>query len=244
LSDIFQEVDEDLRHEEYSKLWKQYGGYIIGACVAIVLLAAGIVGWRNYQDHVHKSASLKYQNIVHSAEDNPPALDENMAKQLAAIEPSLTKGYRLLSELQRAAIYVKVKKYADAIGLLDTVAHDSDASKEMRDVAALKSAYLQAETSSLADMRKRVEKLAVPESAFRFSADELLGYVAYRTGDLKAAQDYFAAILSDPTAPSGVHQRAQIMAGLIANKLPAPEAPASGQNATSKVAAPIASPTP
>ena len=43
MSDIFQEVDEELRRDEFGKLWKQFGGYIIGACVAIILLSAAIV---------------------------------------------------------------------------------------------------------------------------------------------------------------------------------------------------------
>lgn len=231
MSDIFQEVDEDLRREEFNKLWKQYGGYIIGACVAIVIGSAAVVGWRAYQDHIHKAASVKYQAIVHSGEENAPEMTEDTAKQLAALEPSLTNGYRLLSEFERAAIYVKVKKYSEAITLLDSVAKDQSASKEMRDVAALKSAYLQSETASLADMRARIEKLAVPENAFRFSAQELLGYVAFRTGDLKSARDYFAAILADPTAPAGLRQRALDMAGLIAGKLPEPEVAPSEQSA-------------
>jgi hypothetical protein len=231
LSDIFQEVDEELRRDEFGKLWKQYGAYIIGACVAIVLVSAGIVAWRGYQDRVHRAASLTYENIVHSVERQTPALTEDTAKALAEAEPKLTPGYRLLSILQRAAVAVEAKKYTDAIALLDAVAKDPAASKEMRAVALLKSSYLQAESLSLADMRARVESLAVPESGFRFSAEELLGYAAYRTGDLKTARDYFTAILSDPAAPRGVRERAQDMAGLVAGKLPEPEVPPADQSA-------------
>lgn len=231
MSDIFHEVDEDLRRDELGKLWKQYGVYVIGACVAIVLVSAGIVFWRGYQDRVHRAASVTYENIVHSVERQTPALSEDAAKALAAAEPKLTPGYRLLSMLQRAGVAVQAKKYTDAIALLDAVAKDPAASKEIRAVAVLKSAYLQAESLSLADMRARVEALAVPESAFRFSAEELLGYAAYRTGDLKTARDYFAAILTDPAAPRGLQGRAQDMAGLIASKLPEPEAPSADQNA-------------
>ncbi|HXZ67461.1 MAG TPA: tetratricopeptide repeat protein [Alphaproteobacteria bacterium] len=231
MSDIFREVDEELRRDEIGKLWKQYGAYIIGACVAIVLASAAIVAWRAYQGRVHRAASLAYENIVHSVARDTPALTEATAKALAEAEPKLTPGYRLLSMLQRAAVAVQAKKYTDAIALLDAVAKDPAAPKEMRAVALLKSSYLQAESLSLADMRARVESLAVPESAFRFSAEELLGYAAYRTGDLKSARDYFAAILSDPLAPRGVHERALSMAGLIAGKLPEPEVPSTDQNA-------------
>ncbi|MFZ1992443.1 MAG: tetratricopeptide repeat protein [Alphaproteobacteria bacterium] len=231
MSDIFQEVDEELRRDEFGKLWKQFGVYIIGACAAIVIASASIVAWRAYQDRVHRAASLAYENIVHSVERDTPVLSEAAAKALAEAEPKLTPGYRLLSMLQRAGGAVQAKKYTDAIALLDAVAKDPAASKEMRAVALLKSSYLQAESLSLADMRARVESLAVPESGFRFSAEELLGYAAYRTGDLKSARDYFAAILSDPAAPRGVRERAQDMAGLIAGKLPETEVPSTDQGA-------------
>jgi hypothetical protein len=236
LSDIFQEVDEDLRRDEYGKLWKQYGGYIIAACLAVVVISAAIVGWRAYQDRIHQAASLTYQGIMHSGEQNVPAMTEATVKALAAAEPKLSPGYRLVSMLQRAAFYVQARNYPEAIALLDAVAKDSAASKEMHDVAVLKSAYLQAESLSLADMRTRIEALAVPENAFRFSAQELLGYVAFRTGDLKSARDYFSAILSDPTAPSGLRQRSIDMMGLIAGKLPASETPSTDNRAAPKSA--------
>ena len=37
MSDIFREVDEDLRHEQYKKLWDRFGIYVIGLAVLIVL---------------------------------------------------------------------------------------------------------------------------------------------------------------------------------------------------------------
>ena len=39
MSDIFQEVDEAVRHEEYLKLWKKYRYAIIGVVLAIVAWA-------------------------------------------------------------------------------------------------------------------------------------------------------------------------------------------------------------
>jgi hypothetical protein len=43
MSDIFQEVEEDVRRERYEKLWKKYGNYIIALAVLIV---AGVAAWQ------------------------------------------------------------------------------------------------------------------------------------------------------------------------------------------------------
>ena len=43
MADIFQEVDEEVRREQFKKLWQRYGNYIIAACILIVVAAAA---WR------------------------------------------------------------------------------------------------------------------------------------------------------------------------------------------------------
>src|SRR5580658_7140009 len=46
VSDIFQEVDEEVRREQLKKLWERYGTYIIAALI-LVIVAVG--GWRGYE---------------------------------------------------------------------------------------------------------------------------------------------------------------------------------------------------
>ena len=43
MGDIFQEVDEEVRRDRFHKIWKEYGGYIIAAAVALVLVLDGVV---------------------------------------------------------------------------------------------------------------------------------------------------------------------------------------------------------
>ena len=44
LSDIFREIDEELRRDSLAQLWKKYGHYVIGLAVLIVIATAAIVG--------------------------------------------------------------------------------------------------------------------------------------------------------------------------------------------------------
>jgi hypothetical protein len=41
MSDIFREVDEDLRREQVRKLWDRFAPYVIGLAVLIVAATAG-----------------------------------------------------------------------------------------------------------------------------------------------------------------------------------------------------------
>lgn len=219
MADIFSEVDEDLRREQYARIWKRYGAFIIGVCVLVIVGASGSVAWRAWREHQREASSLLYQNIVHSGEQvdtGPTGLAR--AKALAAISGKLTPGYRVLAKLQRAAALVGARQMDDATRLYRQVADDKSAPKTLRDLAAIKAAYLQADVLTLADAKSRIAALTVPENAYRFSANEILGYVALRTGDDATALSYFQSVLSDPTAPQALRARVSDLAGLAAER--------------------------
>lgn len=241
LADIFNEVDEDLRREKYERIWKRYGGYIIAACVLAVLGAAGSVGWRTWRAHERRAASFAFQSIVHSGEDlDTGPTGAARAKALADIAGKLTPGYQVLAKLQQAASLVRARQNDDAVRLYRQIAQDSSAPKGLRDVAALKAAYLQADELTLAAMKARIARLTVPESGFRFSANEILGYVALRTGDNETALGYFQSVLSDPAAPETLRARVADLAGLATERQQASPASMAKQesSAPAKTGAP------
>ena len=45
MADIFREVDEDLKREQFKRLWDRFGIYAIIAAVLVVALTGG---WRGY----------------------------------------------------------------------------------------------------------------------------------------------------------------------------------------------------
>ena len=53
VSDIFREVDEEVRREQLQKLWDRYQNLVIAALVLIIL---GVAGWRGYDYWQTKSA--------------------------------------------------------------------------------------------------------------------------------------------------------------------------------------------
>ena len=46
MSELFDEVDEDVRRDQLKKLWDQYSIYIIAGALLII---AAVGGWRGYQ---------------------------------------------------------------------------------------------------------------------------------------------------------------------------------------------------
>ena len=45
MSDIFREVDEEVRREQLKKLWQRYGNHVVAAAILVV---AAVAAWRGY----------------------------------------------------------------------------------------------------------------------------------------------------------------------------------------------------
>ena len=97
MSELFDEVDEDVRRDQLKKLWERYSIFIIGAALLII---AAVGGWRGYQYLEAKKAAeagAAFDKAVELSEENKHAEAEAAFEDLAVHAPS---GYRLLARLQ------------------------------------------------------------------------------------------------------------------------------------------------
>ncbi len=53
MSEIFNEIDDELRREQLKKIWDKYSVYIVAAALLII---AGVAGWRGYEYVATKNA--------------------------------------------------------------------------------------------------------------------------------------------------------------------------------------------
>src|SRR5689334_3890718 len=60
VSDIFREIDEELRRDNLLKLWSRYGRHIVVLAVAVLVVAGGIVAWRDHQLSERRAQSMRY----------------------------------------------------------------------------------------------------------------------------------------------------------------------------------------
>jgi hypothetical protein len=94
---------------------------------------------------------------------------------------------------------------------LDALSNDPSLDQNTRDIAALRVAFLLSETAPLVEITRRVERLAVNESAYRFTARELIGLSAFKNGNPDIARQQFNLIQSDSEATAQIRSRAQLM---------------------------------
>ncbi len=64
MTDIFQEVDEEVRRDKAAEFWKKYQNLIIGAAVLIVLASAGFRYWQYEKEKAEQAAGDQFQAAI------------------------------------------------------------------------------------------------------------------------------------------------------------------------------------
>jgi hypothetical protein len=211
VSEIFNEIDEDLRREQLKKLWDKYSFLVIAVAILIV---AAVGGWRGYQYLEAKKAAeagSAFEAAVALSEQGKKAEAEAAFTKIAT---EGAKGYRALARLRAAADAAAADPKA-AAKLYDSIAADPGISVTEQDLARIRAASLVMETESYADMLKRLEAATAEGRTFRHTARELLALSAYRVNDATAARQWLDMIGNDARTPASMRSRAEALQALL-----------------------------
>ena len=220
MSDIFREVEEDVRREQLKSLWDRYGVFVIGVALLIVLGTAGWRGWEWYSARQAAQTGAEYYAAMQLALDGKPEEAEAAFNEIAA----KGSGFATLARLRAAAARAEAGDKAGAVAEYDAVASGAGTGTDLRNVARIRAGYILLELEDQGAVEQRVGELAAEGNPWRNSARELLGLAAYQAGDTDTATQRFEEILADSETPQDMRARAQLMISLLA----ADRAPASG----------------
>jgi hypothetical protein len=206
VSDIFREIDEDIRRENYFKLWQRYGRYVIAVAVIAVVATALVVGWREYRLRQLQALGVQYAaalDLAHQGKD----------KEAEGAFGALTQGAgsrALLARFETAAIKAKSNDAPGAIAIYDQIAGDAGVDQTYRDFAALSAARFVVD-SDPKDAIARLQKLTDGVNPWHASALELTAIAQLKGGDKDAARATYQKLSDDLTAPAGLRARATEM---------------------------------
>ena len=101
MTDIFQEVDEEVRRDRAAEFWKKYQNLILAGAVLIVLAAAGFRYWQYEKEKAEQAAGDQFQAAIAALEAGK--LDEANGG-LAKIAAEAPAGYRILAQMTEAGV--------------------------------------------------------------------------------------------------------------------------------------------
>lgn len=213
MSDIFREIDEELRRDNLARLWTRYGSYVIALAVAIVLATAGIVAWREYQLRQRQAEGVRYAaalDVVRRGNNDAAAADA-----IAEVAREARGGYAVLARLQEAALRVKANDRAAAVTVYDALSRDGSTAAVYRDVATLMAARYSLDTAAPQAVIERLAPLTAAENPWHPSALELTALAQLKAGDRSAARATYQRITDDLSAPQGLRARAAEMVSAL-----------------------------
>ena len=211
MSELFDEVDEDVRRDQLKRLWDRYSVFIVAAALLVI---AAVGGWRGYQYLEAKKAAeagAAFDRAVELAEQNKHSEAEAAFNSLAATAPS---GYRMLARL-RAAAEVASHDPQAAVKLYDDIAADHSVGVLEQELAKVRAAGLLLETTTYPNMLQRLEPSTVAGATFRHTARELLALSAWHANDATAARKWLDLIANDAETPPGLRSRAEALQALL-----------------------------
>ena len=213
MSDIFREIDEELRRDNLLKLWSRYGRYIIAIAVFALVVAGGIVAWRDHQLSERRAQSTRYAAALTLARDGKEA---DAVKVFAAIADE-GGGYAILASFEEAALMARSGDREGSAAAYDRIAAASELDSNLRGLAVLLSVMQRMPDADPHTTIDRLAPLTASDNPWRPSAIELTALARLKSGDKTGALDLFKSLADDPATPQSLRARAAEMTVALAS---------------------------
>jgi hypothetical protein len=212
VSDIFKEIDEELRRENFAKLWNRYGYYVIAFLVAVVIVTGVTVAWRQYQAQQLASEGERYQVALDLLHQNK--IQEASAAFAALAQTSAQRA--VLARFEAAAILARGGDAPGAVARYEAIAADASVDPPFRDLATILAAQHGLSRGDPKQIVARLEPMATAAGPWHPSALELTALAQLKAGDKKAARATYQRLADDLSAPQGMRTRAAEMTAALA----------------------------
>ena len=211
MTDVFEEVEGQLRAERYRSVGMRLLPWLIGAAVLALVLSLAVYGWREWNRRAAEGASLDYAAGLEALEGDNRAEAE---RRFAAVSESRSGAYKSLALMQRAGIKVAENKPREAVPLLDEAAKAAPG-ELVADAAALKAAFLVMDYAPLAEIENRLEPLREEGRPYRNVAREAWAMAQIGAGKGADARREFVILSQALDSTETARARAQAMLAAI-----------------------------
>ncbi|RZJ30702.1 MAG: tetratricopeptide repeat protein [Brevundimonas sp.] len=206
MSDVFEQVEEELRSERYKRLARTWLPVVGGILLVALIAALAWWGWQSWETSKAGKASIAYERGLEALESNNP-IGADAAFVEAAKEGN--GAFKALALQQRAGIALDANRTAEALSLLD------EAAKASRDPlisepAAYKALLLAMDIETLEQVQARAEALSGDDRPLNAFAQEALALALLQHGKVTESRGVLVVLKNDLDTPEVVSRHAQI----------------------------------
>ena len=211
MDDIFKEVDEELREERLTKIWKRIGPYVVGILSGAIIITSAVIGYREYDETQRQNWGVQFAEAMNLSEEG------NWQESLDLFDTLTEKtnlGYKTLSLFQAASLYAKNGDKEKALEIYQSLENKA-LDENFRDLATLMMIYLQFDNADPEILEKRIEKFASKGNPWYYNAVELKGFLFAKQKNKEKQIEIFNILSKDNKAPEGVRTRANDMLAIL-----------------------------
>ncbi|HEY8615824.1 tetratricopeptide repeat protein [Phenylobacterium sp.] len=211
MTDLFEEVEEQLRSDRYRTLARKASPWVLAVLAAALIAALAWWGWTSWRDREAAKASEQYAAALDAFSQG----DQTKAAQLwSDVAKSPSSGFKTLALMQLGGLQIADDKVQPAVAYFDQAA-EAAPDEILADAARLKSALALLDTAPYAELEKRLNPLIEDGRPYRIQAREALGFAKLMKGDTTGARSDFLVVSASLDAPEGVRARAKAAIDLI-----------------------------
>lgn len=200
MSDIFREVDEEVRQQQIIDFVKRYGKYVVAAVVAAIIVFVVVRYLDSQQAKEHEAAGERFEaarTLLVSDQLSEAAADF----AVVAEETGGADSYGLLARFGQGEALYEAGDMEAAVTLYDSIAADGSVGRTYRDLAALFAATASLGVASNEDVLARLAPLQDDDVVWRLSAMETAALLHYQNNERDEARALYEQI--ELAAPEG-----------------------------------------
>ena len=205
MADLFQEIDDELRQDKASRLWRVYGKYVVAAAIVIIMSVGGYKFWQQKQLDDGEKASIAYEAaLTRSASGDY----KGAINQLNEEEIGRAAGYAALSQMQKANFAMKIDDFDAALITFKGIAENDNYPQSIKEWASFRYAAVRVERKIDSNASADLDALIATDSPWRFLAKEIKAIKEIESGNKSEAKTIFSELADDENAPERLRVRA------------------------------------
>lgn len=203
--EFIREVDEAVRQDRWTTIWKQYNAYIIGAALAVVVGTSAGIGWQTYQKNTADSHARSLAAATTLLSEDKPA---EAASAFRALANDAGGGVGIIATLRSAGAEKEAGNPEAKIDALNELADDGGIEELYGRLARLLSMQESFNDVDAESLIGELDAAATPDSPWRASLLELKAMAETKAGKTEAARTTLQDLLNAPGTPENLARRA------------------------------------
>ena len=202
MSDILRQVDEDLRKEKLSNLFKKYGLYVI---LTLVIIIGSVIGYQ-VMVSIDKSKNEKLIETYIKATNS-----KNISEQYSLLDELINADNNYISsiaELKIANLKIENGNIKDGILDLEKLTDDEEYDPIIADIATYFLLLLKIDNSSEEEFMSYLTDERMRDSNFKYLFNELISFKKLILGKNEESKKNFQNLIDNPDVPVEIKIRA------------------------------------